>query len=121
MSSLPTITEIQEEKKNNIKSEKLLHKFIDIKPIVISEEDNAKLEKFMKAYTRRFLPSPSAEATIKEINNKFLEKVTGICTQCSKLAEYQVTYDCNKATLVQRYCSTCLEEEKKKGNIERDY
>ena len=75
----------------------------------------------MKAYTRRFLPGPSTEATIKHIKYKFLKKVTGICTQCSKLTEYQVSYDVNGASLVQRYCSSCLEEEKKKGNIERDY
>jgi hypothetical protein len=104
--------------KKKIKLEPIIHKFIDIKPIIISEEENEKLEKFIETLTRRI---PASEATIKEIKYKFLKKVTGICTHCSKLAEYQVNYDCNGASLVQRYCSSCLEEEKNKGNIERDY
>jgi hypothetical protein len=107
------------------KTEHILHKFIDIKPITITEEDILKLERLIRIYSKRYqkfdFSAGIGEDTIKQIKYNFLAKVVKICGRCSNLAEYQVNYDCSGATLIQRYCGKCLEEEKKKGNIERDY
>jgi hypothetical protein len=107
------------------KREPIVHKFIGIKPLVITEEDKQKLDRLIQIYNKRYqkfdFSGGIGEDTIKEIKYNFLAKVVKICGFCSNLAEFQVNYDCNGAILVQRYCSSCLEEENKKGNIERDY
>ena len=111
------------ESKNKMKNEPITRKFIDIKPILIPDKDKQRLKRYLD-YIKKQVPQSSSlpkaqEEAMKAIRYRCLKKVTGVCTCCSELAQYFVNYDISDgATLSYRYCSRCLEEEKKNGKIE---
>ena len=112
--------------KKKIIQEPIIHKFIDIKPVTIPEDQTKKLDRFINYYTRLHrgkskYPSGIPEDILKDIKyiGTCMKKAIKLCTHCNGLSEYEARYDCQGAILVDRYCKACLDREKEK--IERDY
>ena len=68
------------------------------------------LEKLKKELASNKL-SPSAK--LNKIN-----RLTGFCSVCRDIPTYFMIYDCGNVQKIERYCSSCLEQEKtKKYNL----
>lgn len=97
--------------------EKVTHKFIDIKPIIIPQDQLDKLNAILEFHRTR-----NSIRSEESLNHHFLQNITRICSQCGKIAEYLVSYDVNGASLIERYYTKCLElkQSHNSNNIKRN-
>ncbi len=68
-----------------------------IQPIDITSESLQRLEKIMS--------SPRISPFKKD---KLIKAITGSCCTCGCVATKMATYKMNDATLIEKYCDTCL-------------
>jgi hypothetical protein len=68
-----------------------------IQPMDITSESLQRLEKIMSS--RRISPYKK---------DKLIKAITGYCCTCGCVATKMATYKMNDATLIEKYCDTCL-------------
>ena len=68
-----------------------------IQPIDITSESLKKLDRIM-----------SSTKISSDKKDKLIKAITGSCCTCGSLATKIATYEMNDATLIEKYCDTCL-------------